>query len=225
MGSGARRRSKPAQGMGRDALFHCEASKPIRATPALSTRWLVQGTLLSLLLCVVLLYFVAPLFQPSPPALDPGETGQHELVPAKATDPDAWECMGPGSCANAALYGDVRFAYGPSRGFFPAGCQWRDVLFEGDRPQSYEYWAQETQTWTTEQPAACRLQVCAAHMLDAVDVYMRRGCEPPACNAGVAVPRRRKRSQRTTSGTSQRTTRCSWAHRRRQWSRMGHTCS
>lgn len=161
MSKGARRRSKPAQGMGRDALFHCEASKPTRARPALNTRWLIQGTLFSFVLCVVLLYFVAPLFRA--PALNdagPSQTGgQHEVLPATAAAPDAWECMEPASCSNAALYGDARFAYGPSRGFFSAGCQWREVLFKDDRPRGYEYWREDAQSWTLEQPAACRLQV------------------------------------------------------------------
>ena len=70
-----------------------------------------------------------------------------------------WECMRPGSCTKRQLYGNSSFSCGPSRGFFPHGCRWRDVIFEGDRGPTYEYYNSATDQWSTQQPAACVLQV------------------------------------------------------------------
>lgn len=55
--------------------------------------------------------------------------------------------------------------YKPALGIFPVGCKWRDVIpAEAAHNSSshsnvqYEYWSEQQQRWTSQQPVACRLQ-------------------------------------------------------------------
>lgn len=52
--------------------------------------------------------------------------------------------------------------YGPSLGIFPHGCQWRDVTAPNSTQVTYQYWGAVTESWTQEQPEACRVKGFAA---------------------------------------------------------------
>ena len=56
---------------------------------------------------------------------------------------------------------------GNAAGIFAQGCRWRDAPLERTTAttsesfwdvQHYEYWNESTQTWSSEQPNACRLR-------------------------------------------------------------------
>ena len=55
----------------------------------------------------------------------------------------------------------------PSRaeGFFSAGCRWRDAVNDKKLAfwdiRDYEYWNETSKSWSSEQPAACRVQLDA----------------------------------------------------------------
>jgi hypothetical protein len=70
-----------------------------------------------------------------------------------------WECMHAGSCSDPARYGERRFSYGPSRGYFPQDCKWREVIFEDTSASAYEYWRSDAQQWVSERSKGCTLQV------------------------------------------------------------------
>jgi hypothetical protein len=52
--------------------------------------------------------------------------------------------------------------YGPSLGIFPHGCKWRDVTAPNTTQVTYQYWDAATESWTQEQPQACRVKGFAA---------------------------------------------------------------
>jgi hypothetical protein len=89
---------------------------------------------------------------------------QEDNVPLLADHDAAFEsCSHDSSCVNPSRYGDARFAYGTSRGYFPAGCQWREVLGLNWTDNLYEYWDSSRQRWVMEKPDACYLQVAYSH--------------------------------------------------------------
>ncbi len=73
------------------------------------------------------------------------------------------------------LVGGADVAFMPSFGIFPHGCQWREVhqtlagpgpvikdtgntLYNPTQHVRYQYWHDQQQSWTDEQPVACRLE-------------------------------------------------------------------
>lgn len=119
----------------------------------------IQFILICLLACIVSIYRFAPgLVLDS----DEGEESQQQYSIQYADHlAESWECMQPSSCQNPHLYGAANFSYSPSRGFFPAGCKWKDVIFDNGT-RLYQYWSDDDNSWLLQQPTACTLQVCHA---------------------------------------------------------------
>lgn len=93
-----------------------------------------------------------------------GSLSQHDHVDrhARSFEPHSatWRCMEPGSCVDSQRYGSQKFSYGPSRGYFPQGCRWREVVFEDEGATSaYEYWAPQSKQWVVQRPPSCVLEV------------------------------------------------------------------
>jgi hypothetical protein len=86
---------------------------------------------------------------------------QHDetTVSNKIANLDGDICSHTQSCRNEALYGNATFAYSPSRGYFPAGCTWREVQGLPSINGVYEYWNPLHSQWQTSQPSACRVRV------------------------------------------------------------------
>jgi hypothetical protein len=149
-------------GMARDALFQVSAERRARHVRQISSRKILFQTFVVVLVgatCFIFWYA----HQASLPRAGRGDslTIQHDRA-APQLHGNEWECMDEASCINEEWYGRVKFAYGPSRGYFPRGCKWREVNFEDDRPISYEYWHSLKKEWTKEQPQDCILDVCPA---------------------------------------------------------------
>jgi hypothetical protein len=69
------------------------------------------------------------------------------------------DCSLEGTCVNSDRYGDAKVNYGPSRGYFPEGCRWREVFGTDHTGSVLEYWDATSQVWNDKRPTACTLQV------------------------------------------------------------------
>ena len=157
--------------MVREALFRVGTERRGRPKPAIS-RKLVYQVLVCVLGVVTLLSFW---FSPADTASPHGDP-QPPALPQRFRS-KAWECMEKESCEDVERYGAGKFSYGPSRGYFPAGCKWREVDFAAEeRGPAYEFWHDAAQAWLPERPTACTLDV--------------RSPPPPQCTVGDCVRRR-----------------------------------
>lgn len=75
------------------------------------------------------------------------------------------DCSLEGTCKNTDRYGDAKVNYGPSRGYFPEGCRWREVFGTDKTTSVLEYWNAASQEWVGERPALCTLQARAPRAL------------------------------------------------------------
>jgi hypothetical protein len=142
--------------MKREALFQVKLRQQ-SSKPWISRKKALQLSILCLVACIISIYRFAHA-SVSKRRKEAEESPQQHRIQYADHLPASWECMQPGSCQNLHRYGATNFSYSPSRGFFPAGCKWRDVTFENGTRQ-YEYWLQDSGSWVPEQPIACTLQV------------------------------------------------------------------
>lgn len=94
--------------------------------------------------------------------LPAGAVQEGKAMPHMMTDLAAQldrDCSLQGTCAYPERYGDAKVNYGPSRGYFPGGCRWREVFGTGRRGSVLEYWNASTEQWADELPKDCTLKV------------------------------------------------------------------